>query len=145
MRMPRCLRRGIGHHDDEPVTALADAWPDYEDEVFERVAPHPREAVLFAQLSLKDVPLAWNLAHSLGLQDDRAWSDLAKAYEKLDPLAVLPRYCQDLWMSEFQAASSVVGGSSCFPHVRSVVFRLVAQQDGAAREGAVLQQSQRDP
>jgi nucleotide-binding universal stress UspA family protein len=30
-------------------------------------------------------------------------------------------------------------------HVRSVVFRLVAQQDRAAREGAVLQQSQRDP
>jgi hypothetical protein len=92
-------------------------------------------------------------------------------------------YCQDLWMSEFQAASSVVGGSSSFPgssspncwwmsnrppcnssnggrssrvprsasarhlavHLRSVMFRLVAQQDRAAREGAVLQQSQRDP
>jgi hypothetical protein len=66
------------------------AWPDYEDEVFERLAPHPRDAVQFAQLSLKDVPLAWNLAHSLGLQDDGTWSNLAKAYEKLDPLAVLP-------------------------------------------------------
>jgi tetratricopeptide (TPR) repeat protein len=43
------------------------AWPDYEDEV-----------------------LAWNLAHSLGLADARTWSDLVKAYEKLDPLAVLP-------------------------------------------------------
>jgi hypothetical protein len=66
------------------------AWADYEDEVFERLAPHPRDAVLFAQLSLKDVPLAWNLAHSLGLADARTWSDLVKAYEKLDPLAVLP-------------------------------------------------------
>ena len=68
------------------------AWPDYEDEVFERLAPHPRDAVQFAQLSLKDVPLAWNLAHRLGLQDGRTWSDLAKAYEKLDPVAVLPVY-----------------------------------------------------
>ncbi len=67
-------------------------WPDYRDEVFERLTPHPRDAVLFAQLSLKDVPLAWNLAHSLGLQDDGTWSDLAKAYEKLDPVAVLPVY-----------------------------------------------------
>jgi uncharacterized Zn finger protein len=32
----------------------------------------------------------WNLAHSLGLDDDRVWSDLVKAYEKLDPIAVLP-------------------------------------------------------
>jgi hypothetical protein len=68
------------------------AWADYEDEVFERLAPHPRDAVLFAQLSLKDVPLAWNLAYTLGLDDDRTWSDLAKAYEMLDPIAVLPVY-----------------------------------------------------
>lgn len=68
------------------------AWPDFEDEVFERLAPHPhpRDAVLFAQLSLKDVPRAWHLAHSLGLSDASTWSDLVKAYEKLDPLAVLP-------------------------------------------------------
>lgn len=68
------------------------AWPDYQDEVFERLTPRPRDAVLFAQLSLKDVPLAWNLARTLGLDDDRSWSDLAKAYEKLDPVAVLPVY-----------------------------------------------------
>ena len=58
--------------------------------MFERLTPHPRDAALFAQLSLKDVPLAWNLAHSLGLTDARTWSDLVKAYEKLDPIAVLP-------------------------------------------------------
>ena len=33
---------------------------------------------------------AWELAHSLALDDDRTWSDLAKAYEKVDPIAVLP-------------------------------------------------------
>lgn len=65
-------------------------WPDYEDEVFERLAPQPRDAVLFTQNTLKDVPLAWNLAHSLGLRDASTWSDLVKAYEKRDPLAVLP-------------------------------------------------------
>ena len=68
------------------------AWPDYRDEVFERLTPHPRDAVLFAQLSLKDIPLAWDLAHRLGLSDDGTWSALAKAYEKLDPIAVLPVY-----------------------------------------------------
>ncbi len=66
------------------------AWLDYEDEVIERLTARPRDAVLFAQHSLNDVLYAWNLAHSLGLDDDRVWSDLAKAYEKLDPIAVLP-------------------------------------------------------
>lgn len=42
-------------------------------------------------LSVRD-PFGWDLARSLGLDDDRTWSDLAKAYEKLDPLAVLPVY-----------------------------------------------------
>lgn len=68
------------------------AWPDYHDEVLERLTARPREAVLFAQRSLNDVAYAWNLAHSLGLDDDLVWSDLAKAYEKLNPVAVLPVY-----------------------------------------------------
>jgi uncharacterized Zn finger protein len=46
--------------------------------------------VLFAQPTLKDLPLAWTLAHELELTDDGTWSELAKAYEKLDRLAVLP-------------------------------------------------------
>ncbi|MDQ6849692.1 MAG: hypothetical protein M3070_06890 [Actinomycetota bacterium] len=66
------------------------AWPQYRDEVMARLAASPRDAVLFALLSLKDVQYAWELAHSLGLHDDRTWSDLIKAYEKVDPLAVLP-------------------------------------------------------
>ena len=67
-----------------------EAWPQHRDEVTERLADSPRDAVLFALLSLKDVPYAWELAHSLALDDDRTWSDLIKAYEKVDPLAVLP-------------------------------------------------------
>ncbi|MEW2481716.1 DUF6880 family protein [Mycobacterium sp. NPDC049093] len=70
------------------------AWSAYEGEVMERLTSHPRDAVLFAQNSLKDVPLAWNLAHTLGLDDARTWSDLAKVYEKRDPLAVLPIYTE---------------------------------------------------
>jgi tetratricopeptide (TPR) repeat protein len=67
-----------------------DAWSRYRDEVVQRLARSPRDAVLFASLSLKDVHLAWELAHSLALDDDRTWSDLIKKYEKVDPLAVLP-------------------------------------------------------
>ncbi|VEG47505.1 DUF6880 family protein [Mycolicibacterium chitae] len=72
----------------------ADAWTDYEKEVMDRLATQPRDAVLRAQLSLKDIPLAWNLAHRLGLRDSDVWSGLGKAYEKRDPLAVLPVYTQ---------------------------------------------------
>lgn len=50
----------------------------------------PRDTVLFALLALEVAPLAWDLAHSLGLDHDRTWSELAKAYEPIDPLAVLP-------------------------------------------------------
>lgn len=67
-----------------------EAWPQYRDEVMERLAQSPRDAVLFAQLSLGDVQYAWELARALSLDDDRTWSDLVKAYEKIDPLAVLP-------------------------------------------------------
>ncbi|MBA3339228.1 MAG: hypothetical protein H0T54_05700 [Geodermatophilaceae bacterium] len=65
-------------------------WPQHCDEVMERLAVSPRDAVLFALLSLQDAQYAWQLAHTLSMNDDRTWSDLVKAYEKLDPLAVLP-------------------------------------------------------
>jgi hypothetical protein len=42
--------------------------------VLERLAAHPRDAVPFAQHSLKDLPFAWELARSLDLDDDRTWS-----------------------------------------------------------------------
>lgn len=72
------------HHD------AGTTWPEYRQEVFERLSAQPRDAVLFAQLTLKDVPLAWTLAHTLNLQDDQTWSGLAKDYRRIDPLAVLP-------------------------------------------------------
>lgn len=68
------------------------AWPGYQDEVLQRLTSQPREAVVFAQHWLKDIRFAWELAQSLSLDDDRTWNDLAKAYEKLDPVAVLPVY-----------------------------------------------------
>ncbi|HET6915933.1 MAG TPA: hypothetical protein VFH56_07560 [Acidimicrobiales bacterium] len=70
--------------------AAAQAWEDFSDEVMSTLVAQPRDAVLFALLTLKDVSLAWDLAHTLELDDDRTWSDLVKAYEKIDPLAVLP-------------------------------------------------------
>ena len=72
--------------------AAAEAWPEFQDEVAARLESSPREAVLFALLTLKDAGYAWDLAHSLSLDDDHTWSTLAKEYEKVDPLAVLPIY-----------------------------------------------------
>jgi Family of unknown function (DUF6880) len=78
-----CLHRDAGK-----------SWPNYRDEVGATLAASPRDAVLFALLTLKDDELAWNLAHSLDLDSDDVWERLAKAYEKVDPLAVLPVLCR---------------------------------------------------
>jgi hypothetical protein len=66
------------------------SWPSYLDEVVATLAASPRDAVLFALLTLKEVQFAWKLAYSLGLDSDDVWERLATAYEKVDPLAVLP-------------------------------------------------------
>jgi hypothetical protein len=102
------------------------AWPDYRNEVLERLAPHPRDAVLFAQHSLKDIPYAWNLAHNLGLDDDRTWSDLAKAYETLDPIAVLPVHAR---LVEHELAESNAR------HYRGAARRLKKMRKLAAGSG----------
>lgn len=70
--------------------AASGRWPTYSDEVMERLTASPRDAVLFTLRTLKDARSAWGLAHSLELADNRAWNDLVKAYEKVEPLAVLP-------------------------------------------------------
>jgi hypothetical protein len=70
--------------------AAGPTWPGYREEVLATLASAPADAVLFVLLTLKDARLAWDLAHSLHLDDDRAWHELIKAYEKIDPLAVLP-------------------------------------------------------
>jgi uncharacterized Zn finger protein len=46
--------------------------------------------VLFALHTLKDPRLAWEQAEALREDDDHTWAELAKAYEPIDPLAVLP-------------------------------------------------------
>lgn len=70
--------------------AAGASWPEFRDEVLATLANRPRDAVLFALMTLKDVQFAWELAHSLALDCGQTWSELAKAYEKVDRLAVLP-------------------------------------------------------
>jgi hypothetical protein len=50
---------------------VGDDWPQYRDEVMQRLAASPRDVVVFAQFHLRDVPYAWELAHSVALDDDR--------------------------------------------------------------------------
>ena len=66
------------------------SWPSYRDEVVATLSASPRDAVLFALLTLQDVQFAWDLAYSLGLDSDDVWARLASVYEKVEPLAVLP-------------------------------------------------------
>lgn len=70
--------------------AAGNSWPDERDKVLTVLAPRPDEAVLFALGTLKDPHLAWSQSQNLPVDDDRVWSELAKAYERIDPLAVLP-------------------------------------------------------
>lgn len=70
--------------------SAGEQWPDYRDEVVAALSGDPRQAVLFALLTLQDPTYAWELAHTLELTDDYAWADLVDAYQRVDPLAVLP-------------------------------------------------------
>jgi len=81
------------------------SWPDYEGPVMQRLAGSPRDAVLFVMLTLRDVPRAWQLAHELDLHDRDAWERLVKAYEKVDPIAVLP-VLEDLARSDLQVTDA---------------------------------------
>ena len=65
-------------------------WPALQQQVMSTLAARPHDAVTFAQHTLRDLPLAWQLAHTLNLADHRTWNDLVKAYERLDPTATLP-------------------------------------------------------
>lgn len=114
--------------------AAGAAWPDYREEVFARLAQMPpRETVIFALAHLKDIPLAWNVAHDLGLEDDRTWSDLAKAYERFDPLAVLPIHT-DLVEKELAEADA--------QHYRSAARRLKKMRKLAAGTDQALEVDQ---
>jgi hypothetical protein len=80
-------------------------WPDLRDPVLDRLSARPRDAVLFALLKLKDISFAWDLAHSLGMQDDDCWERLAKAYQFVDPIATLPVHAA-LVQSELEQAGA---------------------------------------
>ena len=66
------------------------SWPDYRDEVLTALAARPQQAVLFALHTLNDPRFAWEQAAALREDDDHTWAEVAKAYEPIDPLAVLP-------------------------------------------------------
>lgn len=83
-RWPNAIHAGTLHE------VAGDHWDEYREVVVVALSKRPAEAVSFALSSLKDVRTAWDWAHSLGLDDDRLWASLAKAYEKVDPLIVLP-------------------------------------------------------
>ena len=85
------FRRGASSFTAAQLHAAAGGdWSDLAGEVDQRLASQPREAVIFALITLKDVPRAWQQAHALELSDADAWDRLAKAYETVDALAVLP-------------------------------------------------------
>lgn len=71
-------------------TDAGDAWPELRDEVLAALEASPRNAVLFTLNTLRDPAEAWSLAQRLQLRDDEVWLLLADAYEKIDPLAVIP-------------------------------------------------------
>jgi hypothetical protein len=70
--------------------AAGQTWQVHGEHVLACLEARPSDAVMFALLTLKDAHFAWDLAHRLALDDDRDWHELIKAYEKIDPLAVLP-------------------------------------------------------
>jgi hypothetical protein len=94
-------------HAAQVHSALGQDWPTYRDEVMAALRPSPRDSVLFAFDSLDDLELAWSLAHELSLDDTGLWGRLGRAYEKVDPAAVLPLYTQ-LVVSGLQAADARV-------------------------------------
>ncbi|WP_309080674.1 DUF6880 family protein [Zhihengliuella sp.] len=65
-------------------------WPEFAEQVMQRLSSTPKEAVLFVYRGLGDVERAWNLAHELNLSDLRVWDMLVEDYQQVDPLAVLP-------------------------------------------------------
>lgn len=74
--------------------AAGPAWPDYEATVATELEANPTEAITFTLTTLQDPRRAWQLAHELDLHSDHTWDELAKAYEPIDPAAVLPIHQQ---------------------------------------------------
>jgi len=114
--------------------AAAKAWPDHRDEVVTTLASSLSDAVMFALLTLKESEFAWNLAHSLALDSDHTWSELVKAYEKVDPIAVLPIH-QRLVENELVEAGA--------QHYRLAARRLAKMRKLAAGSANVVEVDER--
>ncbi len=113
--------------------AAAKSWRDFRDEVVTTLAASPSDAVLFALLTLKEPEFAWDLAHSLALESDHTWSELVKAYEKVDRIAVLPIH-QRLVENELVEAGA--------QHYRLAARRLAKMRKLAARSGQAVEVDQ---
>ncbi len=115
-RWPTAIHAGRLH------TRAGDAWPSYAGEVMATLEQAPREAVAFALHSLDDVPLAWQLAHSLSLDSSDLWESVATRYEKIDPLAVLPIYSEQVESTLERAdARSYRWAARRLAHMRALV------------------------
>jgi hypothetical protein len=74
--------------------AAGETWNEYNNEVMRTLSSQPRDLVLFTLLTLQNPQLAWEQAHQTELVDTQVWEELVKAYETVDPAAVLPVYQQ---------------------------------------------------
>jgi len=83
-------------HADGVQRAAGEAWPDHRTHVMDALRQRPGEAVSFALHTLDDVQLAWDLAHSLDLDEPGLWGTLADRYEAIDPLAVVPLHTRQV-------------------------------------------------
>lgn len=107
----------------ELYRVVGEDWPQYRDEVTAELTRHPRHAVLFALLTLKDPEQAWELAHRLGVADQDVWSELLKSYDSIDPAAALPVHAR---LVEAQLVDADARG------YRSAARRLAAMRKLAA-------------
>jgi len=115
--------------------AAAADWPARRAHVLDLLQASPREAVAFALTSLKEPELAWRFAHDLDLTDGRLWSDVLKAYERVDPLATLPRHL-NLAIGELAVADARNYRSAARRLAR--VRKLAAGTEQAAAVDAVI-------
>ena len=85
--------------------ASGEAWPERREDVLTTLAASPDDAVRFALSTLKDPEHAWRLARDLNLTSRHAWSDVAAAYETVDPVATLPIHAE-LVENELESAGA---------------------------------------
>lgn len=86
-------------------TAAGAEWAALEPAVLTALEARPEQLVGFLLHSLHDAPRAWAAAHRLDLEGDRLWSELADAYQRHDPVAVLP-VLERLLLAELVPADS---------------------------------------